>query len=230
MLAARRDFFDAAHYAQLADAMAVAIVDSLPSTDAARSGEPRVVLDAGCGEGYYVRQIRSLLATRHVSDVATYGFDISKHGVKIAAKRDNESTYAVASSYRMPIADQSVDALVTHFSPIAAPEFVRVLRPGGSLFVGSPGEHHLYGLKSLLYETPELHEPAVDLSPADGFQLVAAHDICYEITLDRPVDILNLVKMTPFYWTIGPQRRLEIEATSHLTTDVHVVLHHYRLL
>lgn len=54
MIGARRDFFDRGHYERLADEMAAIISGYLPPG-------PAVFLDAGCGEGYYLRRIRRYL-------------------------------------------------------------------------------------------------------------------------------------------------------------------------
>ena len=53
MIAGRRDFFDAGHYQLLADRVADVILSCLPGQ------AEQVVLDAGCGEGYYLRRLRA---------------------------------------------------------------------------------------------------------------------------------------------------------------------------
>ena len=62
--------------------------------------------------------------------------------------------WAVASSFAIPVADAAADCLVDIFSPAAAREFARVVKPGGAFVFAVPGPRHLYGLKEVLYERP----------------------------------------------------------------------------
>lgn len=57
------------------------------------------------------------------------GTDISKFILRLAAKREHALELAVASSYRLPVADGSIDLLLNCFSPLAIEEFRR--RPAG---------------------------------------------------------------------------------------------------
>ena len=62
MIAGRRDFFDAGHYRPLADNVAALIAGYLPTSS------ERLVVDAGCGEGYYLRRLRATLAAIGAED------------------------------------------------------------------------------------------------------------------------------------------------------------------
>ncbi|MDQ3761564.1 MAG: methyltransferase domain-containing protein [Actinomycetota bacterium] len=118
MIAGRRDFFDAGHYQILADGVADVMISYLP-------GEAeRVVVDAGCGEGYYLRRLRARLGEQG-PDASTVlgGIDISKHAIRVAAKRDPRGLYAVAGTHHVPVLPDRVDVLLTHFSPVSAADF-----------------------------------------------------------------------------------------------------------
>ncbi|MGH3905207.1 MAG: putative RNA methyltransferase, partial [Pseudonocardiaceae bacterium] len=133
MIAGRRDFFDAGHYQILADGVAEAIGSYLPGH------AERVVVDAGCGEGYYLRRLRARLSEQGQNESTVLcGMDISKHAIRVAVKRDPRGLYAVAGTYRMPVLPDRVDVLLTHFSPVSAADFRRVVRPGGVVLVGGP--------------------------------------------------------------------------------------------
>ena len=82
------------------------------------------------------------------------GIDISKFILRYAARREKGVEFAVASSYRLPVADGSIDLLVNCFSPLALEEFRRVLRPGGTFLYVVPAVDHLWELKEVLYERP----------------------------------------------------------------------------
>jgi 23S rRNA (guanine745-N1)-methyltransferase len=223
MIAGRRDFFDAGHYEQLADGIANRVLAHLPEC-----GDP-VVVDAGCGEGYYLRRLRTCLRRQpERPEVALCGLDISKHGIRVAARRDPDSAYAVASTYRMPLRADLVDVLLTHFSPVSPDDFRRVVKPGGVVLIGGPGEGHLFGLKELLYERPAQHEPGAALAAEPGFELVETTNIRYPLQLHGPIQVANLLLMTPFFWSVDDATRERIATVGALDTEVDVVVHAYR--
>lgn len=223
MIAARRALFEAGHYQPLADSIAELIIASLPDMAG------RVVLDAGCGEGYYLRKLRSLLTDRgEEARTVLCGLDISKHGVRVAARSDPRGLYAVASSHRMPVLPERVDVLLTHFSPVSAADFRRVVRPGGVVLVGGPGEEHLYRLKELLYDTPAQHEPVDTLAGEPGFEPITSHRIQYKLALHGLGQVADLLVMTPFYWTVDQATQSWLAHLDSLDTEVDVVVHAYR--
>lgn len=224
MIAGRRDFFDAGHYELLADGVAELVSTYLP----AAGGGARLVLDAGCGEGYYLRRLRTLLARDEIDDVVVCGLDISKHGIRVAARRDPLGLYAVASTHRMPILPETVDVLLTHFSPVSAEDFRRVVKPGGVVLVGGPGEGHLFSFKELLYDTPTRHEPADTLAGEAGFELIDTHSIRYPLSLRGHGQVANLLLMTPFFWSVNQDTRDRLATLDALDTEVDVVVHAYR--
>jgi len=225
MIAGRRDFFDAGHYAPLADDLADIVVGCLPVSGSA------VVLDAGCGEGYYLRRLRLRLARAGVApEPLLVGLDISKHGVRVAARRDPSGLYAVAGTYRMPVLPQSVDVLLTHFSPVSADDFRRVVRPGGVALVGGPGADHLFSFKQLLYDEPARHESVEPLADEPGFELVAQHRIRHPLALRGPEQVANLLLMTPFFWTLSAEAQNRLAEVTSLDTEIDVVVRAYRRL
>lgn len=223
MIAARRDFFDRGHYEQLADEIAGIIAGYLPQRD-----RP-TVLDAGCGEGYYLRRLGHYLeGTAHGDAVLRCGLDVSKHGIRVAARRDPQGLYAVAGTFHMPVLADTVDVLLTHFSPVSAADFRRVVRPGGVVLVGGPGEDHLYSFKELLYDTPARFEPWESLTADDGFEPITVHRIQYKLELRGPGQVANLLAMTPFFWSASQDTQARLQATGGLDTEVDVVVHAYR--
>lgn len=223
MIAGRRDFFDAGYYAPLADCVAECVRSVLPAVP------DRVVVDAGCGEGYYLRRLRRLLNHDCSGDgVVLCGLDISKHGIRVASRRDPQGLYAVAGTHRMPVLAGRVDVLLSHFSPVSAEDFRRVVKPDGSVLVGGPGERHLFRLKELLYESPAAHEPVAMLADESGFELIDTHVIRYPLSLRGPGQVANLLLMTPYFWSVNDETRARIGALDALDTEVDVVLHAYR--
>ena len=106
MVAARRAFLDRGYYAPLRDALCALAAEL--------TGPAPAVLDAGCGEGYYTAAVHAaLLAAGKAPETA--GIDISKFSLQKAARRCRDVEYAVASAYRLPLADASADLLTNVF-------------------------------------------------------------------------------------------------------------------
>ena len=122
MAAARRDFLSKGYYRPLLNTLCCQILS--------HSGDSPVILDAGCGEGYYTAGIyQALTAAGKTPRIA--GTDISKAILRSAARRACGVEWAVASSFHLPVADGTADILLDCFSPLALEEFRRVLKPGG---------------------------------------------------------------------------------------------------
>jgi 23S rRNA (guanine745-N1)-methyltransferase len=221
MMDGRRRFFDSGYYEPLADGVARLVTSYLP---AGRS----VVLDAGCGEGYYLRRLAQVLGADASNEVARYGLDLSKPGIRQAARRDPDGHYAVAGTFRMPVLDAVVDVLLTHFSPVSPADFHRVVAPEGIVLVGGPGEGHLYDFKKLIYDEPSRHEPSDTLHPAEGFEPVAEHRITYPLKVRGQGHVADLLLMTPYFWSAPAELRERLSYLDALDTEVDVVVQIYR--
>ncbi|WP_125712387.1 putative RNA methyltransferase [Companilactobacillus kedongensis] len=101
------------------------------------------ILDAGCGEGYYSREIQEQL------NKTLLAFDISKDSVQLAARNDtnNAVKWFVGDLANLPMQDNSVDSILDIFSPANYHEFHRILKRDGYLIKVIPGEKHLTELR-----------------------------------------------------------------------------------
>ena len=99
LVRSRSEFLRAGYYEKFADS-----VCSL----AKKYAEGGMIIDAGCGEGYYT------LKMAEFADVA--GIDLSKFAVTAAAKYESReqknALFAVAGIFDMPFRDESADAVV----------------------------------------------------------------------------------------------------------------------
>ena len=217
MARARRDFLSKGYYQPL--------LNTISSLCVAHTGPRPVVLDAGCGEGWYTDGVSRAL--REAGKVPrTAGVDISKFILRSAARRDAAAEFAVASSYRLPLADESVDLLLDCFSPLAIDEFRRVLRPGGTFLYVVPAADHLWELKQVLYDRPYPNEEKE--TPYEGFSyesIVPAEDT---ITLTCREDIHNLFQMTPYFWKTPKAGAERLAALDTLTTRIAFRVHVFR--
>ncbi len=183
---------------------------------------PRV-LDSGCGEGFYTAGVYQALKAAG-KEPRMAGIDISKFSLRWAAKREKEVEFAVASAYRLPVADGSIDLLLNCFSPLGLEEFRRVLKPGGCFLYVVPSAEHLWELKEVLYEKPYPNEEKE--TPYDGFAYVEIRHIREKIRLRSPQDIQDLFQMTPYYWKTpreGAERLRRLETLDvRIAFDIHV--------
>ena len=217
MVRARRDFLDKGYYSFLLDKVC-GICENVVSNGS-------VVLDAGCGECYYSSNIRN-----HLEDIGVsanyFGIDISKDALEFAFKRKSGVSTAVGSVFSIPFADSSVDVLLNIFSPEAFGEFNRVLKKGGVLIRVIPLENHLFGLKKAVYDTPYFNEPIPN--EINGFAFENEIVVKNIIELSSNEDILNLFRMTPYYYKTGIKDQQKLEEISTLFTEAEFGIRIYR--
>lgn len=208
---ARNRFLGKGYYRLLADRVA----------ELAKELSPKMILDAGCGEGYY---------TGRLSQVApTFGADLSKSGIDLAAKHakreDLPALYAVASLFALPVADSSFDLVVNLFAPCAESEFCRALTQNGHLLVVGAGKEHLMGLKTVLYDTPRENPGREDLPTS--MTLVKKETLTDRIRVAKE-DIEDLFAMTPYYFRTSREDHEKLSGLEHLDTEIAFDLFLYR--
>lgn len=212
MIQARREFLSAGHYGFLAERIA----ERIGQHGVAR---PRV-LDAGCGEGYYLDRIRRLLnkdSEQTGIGPGGLGVDISRPAVRMAAKRYPQLRFAVASSFRLPLPPESLDVVVQVFAPGEPAEYRRVLSEGGLLLIASPGPRHLFQIKQRIYARPREH--VQEQEGLSGFTRLEDERLQRRLRLESGRETAALLGMTPLYWRADPQtqqamaelERLEVE-------------------
>lgn len=214
MMSARTEFLNNEYYACLKSALcrfsaALLKDNNLP-----------VIVDAGCGEGYYTAAIASYLWDKGIN-AKIAGIDISKRGIKVAAKRDKNVEFAVASIFEMPFANESADLVFNIFAPFCDNEFRRILKKGGTLAVVSPGREHLFGLKKVLYDKPYENEDKV-VCP-EGFEEVDKISVKQDITV-KGNDILDLFMMTPYYWNTSAAAAHRLENVDQIDTPIDFII------
>lgn len=217
MAAARRAFLSKEYYRPL--------LNTLCTLSLAHTGPAPAVLDAGCGEGYYTAGVFQTLLDGGKSPRMA-GTDISKPILRAAAKRTPGVEFAVASSFHLPVGTETIDLLLDCFSPLALPEFHRVLRPGGVFCYVVPGAEHLWELKEVLYDHPYPNEERT--TPYPGFSYEAVVPMDGVITLESREDLQNLFQMTPYYWKTPRSGAERLSALDRLATRISFRIHVFR--
>ena len=183
-----------------------------------------LLIDAGCGEGYY-----SVIIAKNGFSVL--GADLSKFAVDAASKRagregaDN-AFFATASVYELPVADSSAQVVTNIFAPCVEAEFSRVLAPDGILVVAWAGENHLNGLKNAIYEKTHLNAERADLP--EKMQEIDRRRVTREITLCSNEQIMDLFAMTPYYWRTSVSDGEKLSRLDSLKTEVDIMITVYK--
>ena len=218
MVRSRSEFLGQGHYQMLSDALNGHVLSlGLQSC---------TVLDAGCGEGYFLRRLQlALLAALPSTNVSCLGVDISRAAANRAAKQSSDLQVAVASTFRLPVLAQAVDVVLKVMAPGDPAEMRRVLRLGGCYLTVTPGPLHLQGLKRLIYRQTGPNE--VDDPALPGFRLVGERTVERELRLMDSDAISSLLAMTPYYWNIDAVARQRAAACNELDTPMQFIIRQY---
>ncbi|MEJ6515816.1 MAG: putative RNA methyltransferase [Pseudomonadales bacterium] len=203
MVQARSHFHDNEFYKPLAGA----ITNHLPTASS--------LADLGCGEGSYGRWFLELEPS-----LDYYGVDISRHGIRSAAKSLPNAAWLVASNWHLPLLDRSFDTALTIFAPIDQTELLRIVKPKGHWINVTPGSNHLAELRDCLYDT------VADIDKHRAFehwQAIDTQRVTGTMNLDQ-ADIGNLTNMTPYAWQADRDRLLALQSRDNMTISYDFVI------
>jgi 23S rRNA (guanine745-N1)-methyltransferase len=210
MLESRRHFLHQGFYAPLAEGIGDVVRQYFPDPTL-----PLTVLDAGCGEGYYLNKL-----AQHLGENAQcFGTDISRAAMRLAAKAYPAMQFAVASSFELPLPDASVDVLVRVFAPASEAEIARVLKPGGLYLWAYPAARHLFELRELIYDDPKPHS-VEELPPIAGMVECPPLQVNYRVTLPDQATVAALLNMTPYYWSASAEKQAHCQRLQSLDLTV----------
>ena len=177
-------------------------------------GENPVVLDAGCGEGYYLREAAPQ------RKMVRIGFDLCKEAVQLAARSAGRASFFVGNLAAIPLADGCCDAVLDIFTPANYAQFKRVLRPGGVLIKLAPRAGYLAQLRQAAGDRLR----RTDYDGGDVERYAGAHMRMIErraITYTVPVDgalAAHLARMTPMLAGVDVDA-LDLSGVREITID-----------
>jgi len=213
MMRARRNFLEAEHYLPLAKAIANII-------DKQRQNESNIrILDMGCGEGYYSRQIEN--HCHNSDDIDLHGIDIAKNAIFAAAKKQPKARFIVASNKSMPYSDAYFDLILRVYAPSNDAETIRLIKPNGLLLLVTPGPRHLWQLKEFIYK--EVKEHTIEVPLPAGFEQIESQSIKYTIQPNQD-QRMALLQMTPFAWRAKGEIQNRIQRAKGLEIETDFII------
>lgn len=226
MVAARHNFLNGGHFAPIAQRV-FAVVHECAKANAKR-GVYRVV-DAGCGEGYYLHQMEEL--ARELSEpleLKLAGCDISKWAIKFASHRSTQIGWAVASNRRLPFEHGTIDMILSIFGYPGWESFRNVQTKDGLVLIVEPGPDHLVELRKIIY--PSLNKNSSSgkqPTTSQGYTLEKTENLKFCFELDDSAQIMDMLYMTPHAYRVMKDRRDQLQKVKKMTVTVDV---NFRLL
>ncbi len=209
MIQARRRFFDSGAFDPLTTLISKSAIGNRQSSMS--------TLDCGCGEGHFLGALSG----------PRFGVDVSKEAIRCAAKRYKDITWIVANGMReLPVADDSMDCILSVLAPRNIEEFARILKPNGQLTLGVPGPNHLIELRSQLTDHADDFEEKADEAVtkcAPQFAETHRESLSYSQLLNCE-QIADLIQMTPIFWNSSPEAKEKVQQLNELTITVSFAL------
>lgn len=229
----RRRFFEKGYYDHIADAVIQCVLDQglvngsfaagkLAAGDIAAGARenPGIVLDAGCGEGFYAQR----LASR--TDAQILAFDIASDAIKVAARSDKPVKWMVADITNIPVKDSSADCILDVFTPANYGEFKRILRDGGFVVKVIPGKNHMVQLREIAAAALRHKEYSaggeVQDYFAEHFEVVSQTQVSRTMSIGRE-DLADLAAMTPLLFDVDKES-LDLSGITEITVEGQILV------
>ncbi|MCI6738642.1 methyltransferase domain-containing protein [Intestinibacter sp.] len=182
------------------------------------------VLDAGCGEGYYLNQL--YLDEKINKKCRLIGIDIAREGVALATRFENRVFWSVSDLSNLPFDDNKIDVILDILSPSNYREFARVLNKKGIIIKVIPEENYLQEIRNQIAAYIKKDKYS-NKNIVDVFE--SNLDIVYEKRITYKVKDFNLedfIKMTPLTSSLTQNQIDELvkSGINSITIDLKVVV------
>ena len=177
------------------------------------------LLDAGCGEGSFLKAILPDPTIR-----IGLGLDLSRPGIRRASRGGGGWLWAVGDLAKLPVQTWAAGAILNILSPANYPEFARVLSPAGAVLKVVPGERYLQEVRALakdrLRRESYSNERVVKLFE-DRFRVLERREIRETFPLTE-AQAADLIAMTPLTQGIEKEQ-LDVAALRSVTIHLHIL-------
>jgi 23S rRNA (guanine745-N1)-methyltransferase len=153
-----------------------------------------VVMDAGCGDGYYLGTLARQTGFK------AHGVDISVPAIEAAARRYLECEWIVANADRLvPYAGRCFSIVMSITARMNAAEFRRVLRDDGRLLIALPAPDDLIELRGSGRDRAArtIETFAHDFALADRLRITTAADLDAAAVHDVLLSIYRPIRARP---------------------------------
>ena len=197
LFAARRRIFEAGFYEPVAEALEAMIPPG-----------PQTILDAGCGEGWYLDRLLEK------GDRRGAGIDLSADAVRLASDRPCAAVWCVGDLRRMPFRGGSFSVILDVLTPAAYDEFRRLLTPDGLLLKVYPGRDYLREIREAR-GLPPYEEGEVDGWLREHMRVLETRRVFRRQPV-TPAQWADWVRMTPMNLGLS---EAELEAVARVPSD-----------
>lgn len=206
---ARRAFLSGGFYRPIADMLCRLAVPLKPNT----------VVDAGCGEGYYLNTLREALPRP-----SSWGWT-SKEAVRCAAGRYKSITWLTATAADMPLFEESADLLLSLFALTAPGNFTGCWRRE-VIFSRSWPEKTTFSASNPS-STRSFSTRRRFPTRFAGIHPQKTETLEFTFTLEEHQMVENLLYMTPHVYRINQAGLERLRATPRLTDTAQVIFNLY---
>lgn len=217
MVQARQRFLEQGYYQPIATAITETLQPLLQSLEHSQ------LLDLGCGEGYYTRQI-----AEHLPNTTCIGLDISKAAIREASKQDKNLTWLVATGADIPLPEASSDAATLIFARLLPEPTARILKPGGYFLVVWPGPDHLRELREQIYTEVRDSDLNPDAQLHEYFEVISTQTLRFRFGISDTQSLSDLLMMTPHGQRLSQSRREQLLTLDRLEIQGDIRLSLYR--
>jgi len=221
MIQARQRFLQSGLYQPISDELNQLVKAHLPSPS---NGSRISIVDAGCGEGYYLSRLATENQLIKADNIELIGVDISKWGAQAATKYQLPITWVVGTNAQLPVAENSVDLIICMFGFYELEWFAKVLKPGGKVILAEAGPEHLIELREIIY--PEVRRrdvPALKTADELGFTSRQQNQIDFAPKTLNQAQIQDLLVMTPHLYRASYEGKQAAQALTKLDLSAQVV-------
>ena len=175
-----------------------------------------IVLDIGCGEGYYIKKLKTVFPEKYF-----YGLDNSKDAIELAVKEDKLNPYMVANLANLPFKDNSVSCILNILTPANYEEFFRVLGDEGYLIKVIPNANYLKEIRELIGGKEYTNNDTVSLIE-ENCTIVERITVSDTFGLTK-TQAASFLKMTPLTFS-KVITDVDIEKLKEITIDLELLV------
>jgi len=185
--------------------------------------ETALIIDAGCGDGYYSHYLHSRLTEQEAGTRFLFlGADISRPAILAATRRSAEIGWVVANNTQLPVLLGRADCILSVFGFETWSAWATLQKPQQHVITVDAGPDHLLELREILYDRVRRHVEPVAPDVDAGYQLLERRPLRWRRQVNDADLLLNLIAMTPHIHraTATAIRLLQTKPVADVTFDV----------